>query len=295
MLLGFHHLITGCTLCLSLLEGDSWHCCQNGHQYMIFLSAKKIKKYKVDRRSMSKVLDVKEKKMIVKVTKTKFISMFQVFWSVVYLIWVSITAGVNSSQSSGLSSLYTVVHACLVLDSFINQLFSFLLTLATYRCSFEVRVVVGGVQNPHKNDGRKCKKWNNVFIFSYSSSPIPAFSTDWFIPINSKWPTDWQLQLRIGSDNPQFPFKCKLELKWDETTSYLLINSLKLPYKCDLKTFPHIWQLPQDRQDIQDRQDKFWKRPKTLQTSWNLWVLDKTRPVLGFLRILKFAKKTTYF
>ena len=79
---------------------------------MIFLSAKKIKKYKVDRRSMSKVLDVKEKKMIDKVTKTKFISMFQVFWSVVYLIWVSITAGVNSSQSSGLSSLYTVVHAC---------------------------------------------------------------------------------------------------------------------------------------------------------------------------------------
>ena len=151
MLLDFHHLMTGCTLCLTLLGGDSWHCCQNGHQYMIFLSAKKIKKYKVDRRSMSKVLDVKEKKMVDKVTKTKFISMFQVFWSVVYLIWVlSITAGVNFSQSSGLSSLYTVVHACLVLDSFINQLFSFLLTLATYRCSFEVRVVGGGPNSPQK-------------------------------------------------------------------------------------------------------------------------------------------------
>ena len=144
MLLDFHHLITGCTLCLTLLGGDSWHRCQNGHQYMIFLSAKKIKKYKVDRRSMSKVLDVKEKKMVDKATKSKFISMFQVFWSLVYLIWVSITAGVNSSKSSGLSSLYNVVHACLVFDSFINHLFSFLLTLATYRCSFEVRVVGGG-------------------------------------------------------------------------------------------------------------------------------------------------------
>ena len=57
---------------------------------------------------------------------------------------MSITAGVNSSKSSGLSSLYNVVHACLVFDSFINHLFSFLLTLATYRCSFEVRVVGGG-------------------------------------------------------------------------------------------------------------------------------------------------------
>ena len=52
---------------------------------MIFLSAKKIKKYKVDRRSMSKVLDVEEKKMVDKVTKS-FMSMFQVFWPVVYLI-----------------------------------------------------------------------------------------------------------------------------------------------------------------------------------------------------------------
>ena len=63
----------------------------------------------------------------------------------------------------------------------------------------------GGVQNPHKNVGRKCKKLNNGFIFSCSSSPIPAFSTDWFIPINSKWPTDWQLQLRtFDQTTPNF-------------------------------------------------------------------------------------------